>query len=106
MTEDRSILEGIGEVGPGEEVFPGGENNIPEKEKVSFDMGFLTTKTGEGSIADYQDHPLNYNKSKGMAQIIRGFTGLFGALDLAIIDILVGALQISKEKKVGEALAH
>lgn len=76
------------------------ENYSPVPKGLGIDLSILKTKTGEGGIENYQDHPLNFNKSKGMAQMIRGFTGLFGALDLAIIDIIVGFLQVAKEKKV------
>lgn len=95
--EERSILEeieGIEEPIKNEGIEVTGADN-----KINLDMGFLATKTGAGGIEEYIEHPLNFNKGKGMAQIIRGFTGLFGALDLAIIDILVGILQVSKEKK-------
>lgn len=103
--EDKSILEEIGEV---EKEIIKDVQSEPQavKEKLQFDMSFLTAKTGEGDIDLYIQHPLNYNKSKGMAQIIRGFTGLFGVLDLAIIDIIVGILQVSKEKKVGDIIAN
>lgn len=78
---------------------------IEESEKVienpkGIDISFLKAKTGSGTIGEYMDHPLNFNKSNGMAQMIRGATGLLGALDLAIIDIFVGLLQFTKEKKV------
>lgn len=59
----------------------------------------LTAETGEGSIGDYIEHPMNFNNSKGLAQIIRGVTGLLGNLNLAIVDIVFGALRFSKEKK-------
>ncbi len=77
------------------------ETTTLESKKIDFDLSILKTKTGEGSIETYIEHPLNFNKSKGMAQMIRGLTGLFGALDLALIDIFVGLMQISKDKKVG-----
>ena len=73
-----------------EEAAPGG---------IKFDLGFLATKTGPGSVNDYIDHPLNFKQSKGMAQMIRGFTGLAGELDLAIVDITLGAFQFVKEEK-------
>lgn len=95
-----SILDDINEVpapaieesapAPAEEQAPKG---------MGIDLGFLQAKTGEGSIEDYIDHPMNVGRSKGLAQLIRGFTGLFGALDLAIIDIVVGLMQFTKEKK-------
>lgn len=73
-----------------------------QEQSPSFNMPnleFLKAKTGEGSIEQYIDHPLNMSKSQGLARVIRGFTGLLGALDLAIIDIIVGILEFSKERK-------
>lgn len=76
------------------------EQAAPE-ETVSrgFDFSFLTAETGEGAIEDYLDHPLNFNQSKSVAQMLRGFTGLLGNLKLAIIDIVMGGLQFAKERK-------
>lgn len=65
---------------------------------LNFDFGFLRAKTGDGSINDYLNHPLNFRESKGVAQMLRGFTGLLGELDLAVIDITLGAFQVVKEK--------
>jgi hypothetical protein len=59
----------------------------------------MTAETGEGSIGDYIDHPMNFLKSKGLARVLRGLTGIFGSLSLAIIDIAVGTLEFSKERK-------
>jgi len=72
------------------------ESNRPG---ISLDFSFLTAKTGPGSVEDYIDHPLNFKQSKGMAQMIRGFTGIAGELDLAIVDITLGAFNYAKEEK-------
>lgn len=73
---------------------------IPEPEpRRGIDLSFLKTETGEGEISEYIDHPLNFNQSRGMAQMLRGFTGMFGSLKLALIDIALGALNFSKERK-------
>lgn len=69
------------------------------------DLSILTAKTGDGSIEDYVNHPLNFKGSRGMAQMIRGFTGIAGELDYAIIDIALGAFQYAKEGKAGNVLA-
>lgn len=63
-------------------------------------MKYLTAKTGPDDIEDYLGHPMNYNKSKPVAQIIRGLTGIFGAMDLAVIDIASGLMNFMKPKKV------
>jgi hypothetical protein len=59
----------------------------------------MTAETGGGAIGDYIDHPMNFLKSKGLARVLRGLTGIFGSLSLAIIDIAVGTLEFSKERK-------
>lgn len=62
------------------------------------DLSILLSKTGPGGIEEYIDHPLNGKKSRGMAQMLRGLTGIAGELDYAIIDIAMGAFQYTKEK--------
>jgi hypothetical protein len=59
----------------------------------------LTAETGEGSINSYIDHPMNFSNSMGLAQLIRGLTGIVGNLNLAIVDVIFGALRFSKEKR-------
>ena len=80
------------------------DNEIEADESIhGFDFSFLLAKTGEGSIADYIDHPLNFNKKEGTAQILRGLTGMFCELDLAIIDIGLGIIRNIGVGKHGEA---
>lgn len=67
--------------------------------KMQFDFSFLLAKTGEGSVDGYVDHPLNFSRSKGLAQILRGVTGLVGELDLAVVDIGIGTFNMMKEGK-------
>jgi hypothetical protein len=70
-----------------------------EQSTPSFQLpSFLTAPTGEGSIASYLDHPMNYNNSDGMAQVIRGLTGMFGSLNKAAIDIVLGVMRMRKPK--------
>lgn len=64
-----------------------------------FDFSFLKAETGAGSIEDYIEHPLNFDGSRGIAQILRGATGIAGSLNLAVIDIALGAIQVLKDKK-------
>lgn len=66
---------------------------------LTFNFGFLKAPTGDGAVEDYMDEPLNFDKSKSTARILRGFTGLLGALNLAIIDIVIGMLEKVKERK-------
>lgn len=68
----------------------------------SFDFSFLKAKTGPGPIEDYINHPMNFNGGRAAAQILRGLTGLLGALDLAIIDILIGTIQAINDRKKAE----
>lgn len=63
-------------------------------------LEILRTPTGEGSIDDYVIHPLNFNQSKGLAQILRGLTGIVGDLKFAVVDIVIGTLRFSRERKV------
>ncbi|MBK5251097.1 MAG: hypothetical protein JJE29_00405 [Peptostreptococcaceae bacterium] len=93
LMEENVKAEGIpNEAGASVEAEP------VEKENGGFNLNFLNTPTGPGSIDEYMDHPLNFNESKGMAQIIRGLTGFVDDMALAIIDILVGGFRLFKEK--------
>lgn len=69
------------------------------KSGLGMDLSFLKAPTGAGSIESYIEHPMNFNNSKSLAQVIRGFTGMLGSLDLAIIDIVIGGLNFAKERK-------
>ena len=71
------------------------------KAGLHIDLGILKAQTGEGEIEEYINHPLNINKSKSLAHVIRGLTGMFGSLKYAIIDIVMGIIQYLKEKKGG-----
>lgn len=88
------------------------ETGAPDPEEVKqnfnslkFDFSFLKTPTGSGSIDEYLDHVLNVNHSRGAAQMLRGFTGFAGNLNLAIIDIIFGAFSLLKENKKPAAAA-
>lgn len=65
----------------------------------SFDFGWLRTPTGDGEIGDRLDHPLNPQKSHGVAQILRGVEGFAGTLRLAVLDIALGAAELMKERR-------
>jgi len=70
------------------------------------DMSFLLAETGDGPIEDYIEHPLNFNQSKGVAQILRGVTGIAGKLNYAILDIGLGMVQVMKEGKTIEKVTN
>lgn len=68
----------------------------PEEESAAPGLleRILSAQTGPGEVSQYQDHPMNYDRSEGLAQIIRGLTGIVRVdLRLAVIDILVGAVR-------------
>ena len=48
---------------------------------------------------DYAEHPLNFNRSEGMARMIRGASGILGSLDLAIVDLVIGLIQVIMERR-------
>ena len=78
------------------------EMDTPAEEptvKSRFDLSLLKAQTGAGQVEDYQEHALNYNGSKSVARIIRGLTGLLGELNYAVVDIIMGVLEFSKDRK-------
>jgi hypothetical protein len=85
-----------------EQAMPVQVTEAEAEQQQGFNVSFpewLKAKTGSGSIEEYMEHPMNFTHNKAMARIIRGATGLFGALDLAIIDIGVGALELFRGEK-------
>lgn len=72
---------------------------VPQSTGFSLNLGWLRTPTGEGDIEDRITHPLNPFKSRGLAQMLRGFEGLLGNLKLAIVDIIIGAFNFIKERR-------
>jgi len=65
----------------------------------NIDFGWLKTPTGEGAIEDRLDHPLNPQRSHGVAQILRGVEGFTDTLRLAVLDIGLGAAEMMKERR-------
>ena len=55
--------------------------------------------TGSGAVDDYLNHPLNFSQSAGLGQLIRGLTGLLGALDYAVVDIILGIFRVLMERR-------
>lgn len=87
---------------PFEAAEPTMETAAPETPKYKMsdflpNLDFILAETGEGSIENYIEHPLNFKGSKGIAQMLRGFTGVCGSLNYAIIDITLGAFETIKE---------
>lgn len=78
------------------------EKEIQGIEKIKGRNDFidvLLSETGEGSIENYIEHPFNPFESEGLAQTLRGLTGFFGNLELALVDIMVGGFRFFKEKQ-------
>jgi len=85
---------------PGEQVEESPGEQVEESPGLKFKMpnlDILKAETGRGDIEDYISHPLNIKKNKGIAQVLRGLTGLLGNLNLAIVDILLGMINTKKE---------
>lgn len=76
---------------------------VDSKRGFGLDFSFLTKPTGEGDVEDYLQHPMNWEKSMEVAQILRGFTGMFGDMALAVIDIIFGFFKFSTKKKRNES---
>lgn len=79
------------------------ENGYPnegnEQKQEFWLWRMLKSETGEGSISSYAHHPLNKDDNDYVGQIIRGFTGMLGNLNFAILDILLGSMGFIKDKK-------
>lgn len=100
-TTAQAIMNTVGSYPEGEEV----EDSRPlgeDTKKSIFD--YLKTKTGEGSVSEYLNHPLNFNQSTALARILRGITGFFGETDFALADILMGLLEFLQKKTEREEI--
>lgn len=77
---------------------PAGEDaaasNPESMESMSIWEKVIKAPSGVGDVEDYIRHPLNFNGSSALAKIIRGMTGILGNLDLAIVDIVMGIIQL------------
>lgn len=107
MSLDFEAVKAYGEELQAEKDMMSGVGATPAPEASSapsIDFSFLAAKTGSGSIDDYVKHPLNFSESRGMAQILRGCTGIAGDLDLAIVDIAIGGFNLLLEGKKKHAV--
>jgi hypothetical protein len=59
----------------------------------------LRSKSGEGTITDYKNNSLNVNNDENIAQILKGLSGMFGNINSAVIDIIMGTINYFKSKK-------
>ena len=76
--------------------------NVPEQ-KPEHNFNFveiLKIPTGPGSVEEYKDSPLNFDRSDGLSRILRGFSGIIGAdvLRSAVVDIIFGIFKWVKDK--------
>lgn len=77
----------------------------PEETPSGFSKGnefikkIMTAETGAGSVESYINHPMNFNESKAVARILRGLTGMFDNLNYAIIDVIIGGLDLIKSRR-------
>lgn len=86
------------EVPPVEEVLE--ERQSPFEAVFDVLRRLFGTQTGPGQIGDYVDHPLNFDGSMGLAQILRGLSGFAGELKLAVLDIGIGWFRWRGQKNV------
>lgn len=102
MSNLKSIAEELGEVEEGAAVSETIQNE-PQKSgfKLDFDfLGIIKRPTGAGEIEDYLNHPLNRSKHLGMAQMLRGLTGILGTIDSWLLDVGLGYMSFTKDRGV------
>lgn len=68
-----------------------------EPSQPSFWQRLTTAPALKKSLSEYRAHPLNKSGSDAVGQVIRGVEGLLGGLDLAVIDLLVGLVNLFAE---------
>lgn len=57
-------------------------------------LDWLKSEPGPGDVESYRQHPLNWDGSYEVGQVLRGMTGLLGNLRLAVVDLLIGGLRL------------
>jgi hypothetical protein len=70
------------------------EISAPEAARPSWWDRLITAETGEGPLSSYRNHTINFTGDDGGARLARGMTGLFDNLNLAVVDLVVGAVQL------------
>lgn len=102
LNDEKIGAEVEGPIGP-----QAAEEVLPQVEQGSgIDFGVLKARTGPGQVADYIDHPMNFDRSEGFAQVLRGLTGLVGDLGYAVVDIIIGIFRWFKGRKVSAAITE
>lgn len=72
----------------------------PERQTPGW-LDWLQSEPGPGEVESYIGHPLNWDNSLPVARLLRGLTGLVGNLRLAIVDLVVGSLQLLSRRPPG-----
>jgi hypothetical protein len=85
-----------------EETTPAGMP-APEPSRPSWWDRLISAETGEGPLSSYRDHTINFTGDEGGARLARGMTGLFDNLNLAVVDLVVGAVQLLLKKRPSPA---
>lgn len=74
----------------------------PQPSKLEEILKGLKTPTGDGPVEEYMDKPLNFGKTpeskRAIARMLRGVTGFLGSLDFAVIDVVMGFLELNNTK--------
>lgn len=76
------------------------EEFMEQPSGIGIDLEFLKAKSPDRPVEEYINHPLNFNNSKGLARTLRGLEGMFNDLRYAVIDVIVGLMEFSKERKI------
>lgn len=102
---DEMVQGEIGGVIPPSGGYMEDDLSIAEDSQGGFSKGndfikkIITAETGAGSVESYINHPMNFNESKSVARILRGLTGMFDNLNYAIIDVIIGGLDLLKSRR-------
>lgn len=73
------------------------------EEAESIWQRILSADSRDMPISEYSVHPLNFDGKESTGRIIKGFEGILGNLNKAVVDIAIGVIQkvmeAFKEKK-------
>lgn len=74
-----------------------GKKEVGAKVGTSFIEKLLTSDSSPKSVESFKTHALNWDGKESTARIIKGLEGLLGNLDKAVIDLLMGTIQKTRE---------
>jgi len=83
----RNIMDEIDTDVDEPEVKVKGDESEPFWERI------IKADSPDKPLSDYRNHALNWDGKESTSRIIKGFEGIIGNLDKAVVDVAIGTIQ-------------